>query len=163
MAGNMSSSFPNLARGFAFLLFCAALAGCQQGGGGGRGGGNQAGTNRARFYFNVDLQGVRGALTMEVEVVNTAGVVWGPGTTPDITAVISTGGYTIYTAGELRSPAAYYTFTGENNFADFTEPATSQRFRVEWIETPQGMRMVVNPFGPGPVEYDCMLTLVEAL
>ena len=146
------------------LALLVLLAGCAHGGrGSGGSGSNQAGTNRARFHYAVDLQGVAGDLVMEVEVVNQAGAVWGPGITPDITAVVGTGGFIVYTAGELRSPSAYYVFQGENNFADFTEPATSDRFRVEWIETRTGLTMVVNPFGPGPVSYDCLLTLVERL
>ena len=82
---------------------------------------------------------------------------------PDITGVIATGTYTIFTAGELRSPNAYYVFNGENAFADFTAPATFERFRVQFSEIPQGLRMVVNPFGPGPVAYDCILRSSEAL
>ena len=131
--------FSGLARTAPFVLFCVALMGCGGGGGGGGQTGGQAGSNRARFEFDVDLQGVPGVLIMEVEVISSAGIVWGPGVTPEITAVISTGSFTYFTAGELQSPAAFYVFTGQNDFADFTEPATSQRFRVQWIETPPGM------------------------
>jgi hypothetical protein len=136
------------------LLLCVALVGCSGGGGGATGNG----TNRARFTFDVDIQGVTGVMILEAEAVGNSGVIWGPGVNPTITGVISTGSYTVYTGGELRSPAAYYIFTGENNFADFTEPATSQRFRVQWVETQLGLNMVVNPSGPGTVIYPCVLT-----
>lgn len=144
-----------------FVLFGVALTGC--GGSGGGGPGSQAGSNRARFTFDVDLQGVNGVLVMEVELVNQAGIVWGPGVTPDITAVITTGTFTLNTAGTLNSPTANYIFTGQNDFADFTDLGTAQRFLVQWIETPTGMTMVANPFGPGPVQYDCVLTSAVAL
>jgi hypothetical protein len=138
------------------------LASCSGGGSDGGGTGSVSnGSNRARFFFDVDLQGVLGELVMEIEVVGNSGLTWGPGANPEITGVISTGSYTLYTAGELRSPTAYYVFTGENQFADFTEPATSQRFRVQWSETQNGLIMTVNPFGPGPVQYPCVLTRSE--
>lgn len=139
------------------------LTACSNGGGGNGSSGNTSGTNRARFTFDVDLQGVAGVLVMEVEIVRDTGITWGPGVDPDITGVIATGTYTIFTAGELRSPNAYYVFNGENAFADFTAPATFERFRVQFSEIPQGLRMVVNPFGPGPVAYDCILRSSEAL
>ncbi|MCA8949410.1 MAG: hypothetical protein KDE27_07895 [Planctomycetes bacterium] len=144
-------------------LLLTTAAACSGSSGGGGGGPAQTGTNRARFTFDVDLQGVPAELVMEVEVVGNSGVTWSAGSNPEITGVIGTGSYTIYTAGELTSPIAYYVFTGENAFADFTEPATSQRFRVQWIETQQGMTMIVNPFGPGPVQYDCVLKSAVAL
>jgi len=154
------NTFSTLARRTFLLLLCLMPAACAGGGNGGGGGnpGTTAGSNRARFTFDVDLQGVPGTLVMEVEVINQAGAIWGPGSTPQITAVISAGTFIIFTAGELTSSVANYIFTGENNFADFTEPATSATFRVQWIETAQGMTMVVNPFGPGPVSYACVLT-----
>ena len=143
------------------LLLCS-LAACSSGGGGGNPPQVQ-GSNEARFTFDVDLQGITGVLVMDVEVVNSSGVTWDSGVTPDITAVITTGTYIIYTEGELTSPVASYVFTGENDFADFTEPATFATFLVQWIETPQGMTMVVDPFGPAPTSYDCVLTGAELL
>ena len=117
-----------------------------------------AGTNRAHFTYSVDLHGVRGTLEMDVEVVSQSGIVWGPGNRPSIRGVIGTGNSTIYTAGRLTSPNANYTFRGENEFADFTDLATSQRFRVRWQLTPRGLLLTANPFGPGPTTYECVLT-----
>ncbi|MBK8976114.1 MAG: hypothetical protein IPM29_09315 [Planctomycetes bacterium] len=161
-------NFPSsrLFRVVSTLLVCLTFAACTgkggSGAGGGAGAGNPNGTNRARFTFAVDLQGVTGQLVMDLEAIGNSGITWGPGVNPQITGVIGTGTYTIYTAGELTSPTAHYVFTGENQFADFTDLTTSERFRVQWIETQRGLIMVVNPFGPGPVSYECVLTGSQA-
>ena len=117
----------------------------------------------ARFIFNCDLQGQVGVLTMDVEAISTTGVTWGPGPNPDITGVIGLGGVTYHTAGELRSSVAHYVFTGRDQFADFTESATFERFRVQWVPDGDDMIMIVNPFGPGPTQHVCTLTSSEFL
>lgn len=114
--------------------------------------------NQARFLFDCDLNGANGELRMDVEAVGGSGAVWGPGANPEITAVIDTGDVTLYTSGELISNAAYYTFTGENQFADFTDHTFNERFRVQWQETDNGLNMIVNPFGPGPAQHGCTLS-----
>jgi hypothetical protein len=138
------------------------------GGGGGNGNGNdnaQTGTqsDMARFYFDCDLQGLTGQLVMDVEVISASGITWGPGPDPDITGVIGTGDYTIYTEGGLDSPTSSYIFTGENQFADFTEVNTSERFRVQWVDAPGGITMIVNPFGPLPTQHFCVQTDSERI
>lgn len=115
-------------------------------------------SNQARFRLDCDLGGVTGALTLDVEAVGASGIVFGSGSSPDITGVIGTGDVTYYTSGEVRSPVAHYVFTGANQFADFTETATFERFRVQWVPTAEGLDMVVNPFGPGPTQHSCVLT-----
>jgi hypothetical protein len=67
-------------------------------------------------------------------------------------------GVTIYTAGEVASSNARYSFRGENDFADFTDMITGERFRVQWVLDAQrnGVWMKVNPFG-GTVTYFCAL------
>lgn len=67
-------------------------------------------------------------------------------------------GVTIYTAGQVVSPTARYSFRGENDFADFTDLVTGARFRVQWVLDAQrnGVWMKVNPFG-GTVTYFCAL------
>ncbi len=67
-------------------------------------------------------------------------------------------GVTIYTAGEVASQTARYSFRGENQFADFTDLITGERFRVQWVLDAQrnGVWMKVNPFG-GTVTYFCAL------
>lgn len=65
-------------------------------------------------------------------------------------------GVTIYTAGQLQSASAAYTFRGENDFADFLDHGTGQTFRVQWVlDGPNnGLWMKVNPFG-GTTTYFC--------
>lgn len=121
-------------------------------------GGGAGGSNMARFTFDCDLQGVNANMTMDVEAVGTTGLVFGPGANPDITGVIGTGDYNLFTSGEVVSPVARYIFTGTNQFADFTETTRFERFRVEWLSRDDGLIMVVNPFGPGPAQHFCLLT-----
>jgi hypothetical protein len=148
------------AGGAALLLVASLLGAC--GGGGDSAASNSppsnAGSTRARFSFDCDLQGLVGQLTMEVEVIAASGAVWGSGPNPSITGVIATGSYTVYTAGELQSSTAHYTFRGENNYADFTRTGASERFTVEWVQRPGGLLIVVNPFGPGPTQHVCNQT-----
>lgn len=140
-------------------------AGCGNGGGGGDDAnglpGNQS--DAARFYFDCDLQGLTGQMVMEIEIISSTGITWGPGPNPEITGVIGTGEYIVYTDGELNSPTASYTFTGENQFADFTEVNTFERFRVQWVETSEGLIMIVNPFGDMPTQHSCVVTASERL
>lgn len=112
----------------------------------------------AEFSFDCDLNGQNAQMVMQVEVVTNTGITWGSGTNPAITGVISTGDYTLYTSGNVRSSVAYYTFTGENNYADFVDQNFNQRFLVEWQEIENGLLMIVNPFGPGPASHTCILT-----
>ena len=116
------------------------------------------GTSRARFTYDCDLQGVTGVLTLEIEAVASSGIVFGPGPTPVITGVIGTGDLIYHTAGELVSPAARYVFTGENDFADFVNTTYPEQFPVRFVPAPQGLILVVNPFGPGPTQVVCVET-----
>jgi hypothetical protein len=120
-------------------------------------------SNRALFVFDCDLQGVTGVLNITVEVVGTTGIVFGSGSNPDITGVIGTGNVSYLTAGDLRSPVAYYTFTGRDGFADFVEPATNQRFLVQWVINGQQLNMIINPFGQGPTQHACVQTSARFL
>jgi hypothetical protein len=158
----------SIARKFAFSLTLFSLSvlplGC--GGGGGNGDNNSQSSpqsNMARFYFDCDLQGLTGQLVMDIEVISSSGVTWGSGPDPDISGVIGTGDYTIYTEGELNSPTSAYVFTGQNQYADFTEENTYERFRVQWVEESDGITMIVNPFGPQPTQHFCLLTDSERL
>ncbi len=96
-------------------------------------------------------------MTMQVEAVASSGAVWGPGPTPQITGVIGNGSFIYYTAGTVASSTAQYSFRGENQYADFTMLNGNDRFTVEWIVTAPGLTIRVNPFGPGPTQYDCAL------
>ncbi len=120
-------------------------------------------SNMARFTLDCDLNGMNGVLTMDVEAIDVTGAVFGPGANPDITGVIGTGEFTYVTAGELVSSVAHYVFTGRNDFADFTELGTYERFRVQWLLHEGGLTMLVNPFGPGPATHDCVTTSARYL
>jgi len=140
------------------LAACAAwgLLGC---GGGGDGGGppGPAGSSRAEFVLDCNIGGLNAVMTMQVEAVSSSGAVWGPGPTPQITGVIGSGSVIYYTAGTLASSTAQYSFQGQNQYADFTMLNGNDRFLVEWIVTATGLTLRVNPFGPGPTQYDCAL------
>ena len=140
------------------IVLTGILIGCGGSSGGSSGGGNGNGSNMARFLFDCDLNGLNGVLTLNVEVISTAGVVFGPGPNPDITGVIGTGEVLYLTSGTLESAVASYGFTGENNFADFFSNFTSERFLVEWLASENGLTMLINPFGQGPTTQECVLT-----
>jgi hypothetical protein len=145
---------------FTGLVACSGEGNSQ---GSGAGGSGDVTSNLARFTFDCDLQGLNGELQLDVEAVNTTGIVYGPGPNPDISGVIGTGSVTYITAGSLRSATAQYVFTGDNQFADFTDVANSQRFRVQWVPNAQGLTMVINPFGPGPTQHTCVLNGAQYL
>jgi len=139
------------------LVACAAwgLLGC--GGGGGGDPPPAPSSNAAEFVFDCDIGGVNAVMTMQVDAVSSSGAIWGPGPTPQITGVIGNGSFIYYTAGTLVSTTAQYSFRGENQYADFTMLNGNDRFTVEWIVTAPGLTIRVNPFGPGPTQYDCVL------
>ena len=143
------------------LAACAAwgLLGCGGGGDGGGGGGGAGGggSNTAEFVFDCNIGGLNAVMTMQVEAVASSGAVWGPGPAPQITGVIGNGSFIYYTAGSVASSTAQYSFRGENQYADFTMLNGNDRFTVEWIVTAPGLTIRVNPFGPGPTQYDCVL------
>ena len=107
--------------------------------------------------LDCNIGGLNAVMTMQVEAVSSSGAVWGPGPTPQITGVIGSGSVIYYTAGTLASATAQYSFQGQNQYADFTMLNGNDRFRVEWIVTATGLIIRVNPFGPGPTQYDCAL------
>lgn len=115
-------------------------------------------SNQARYTFNCDLNGANGVLTLDVEAISSSGIVFGSGPNPEITGVIGTGDYTYYTSGTLVSAVASYSFTGENNFADFLDQYSLERFRVQWIASGNdSLVMEINPFGPAPTTHVCEL------
>jgi hypothetical protein len=152
---------------FAFILLVFSMAvfplGCGGGGGGDDSPQSGSQSNMARFYFDCDLQGLTGQMVMDIEVISSTGITWGSGPDPEITGVLGTGDYTIYTDGELNSPTSSYYFTGTNQYADFTEENTFERFRVQWVEESNGITMIVNPFGPQPTQHFCLMTDSERL
>ena len=110
--------------------------------------------------FQCDLNGAPAAMVMQIEAVGASGVTYGSGPNAGITGVIPTGDYTLYTAGEVRSQAAYYTFSGQNQYADVIDQTYNQRFRVMWVEDAArgGIWMIINPHGQGPAQHFCRRT-----
>ncbi|WP_019605736.1 hypothetical protein [Teredinibacter turnerae] len=150
---------------FLSLVSQLMLTGCGGGSDGGNsniagsggGSGGKSPSNNARFEFTCDLGGIDATLVMNVEAVSDSGVVFGAGPNPEVSGVVSTGSVTYYTSGTVTSPTAAYIFTGENNFADFTDLGNSSRFRVQWMADGENLIMLVNPFGPGPSSHNCTL------
>ncbi|MCL4679302.1 MAG: hypothetical protein KJ017_12000 [Alphaproteobacteria bacterium] len=112
-----------------------------------------AAQNISTVSYICDLGGAPGQLTAQIETINTAGAV----TNSDgwITGVIGTGETTTYYQGELVSASARYVFTGENQYADFTDMNTNERFRVQMVAQGAYLTMVINPETPQPVTYQC--------
>ena len=65
-------------------------------------------------------------------------------------------GVSIYTAGQVVSGQAGYSFIGQNEFAEFPTIGSMEQFRVKWVLDPQrnGLWMIVNPFGD-PRQHFC--------
>ncbi|MEM9728679.1 MAG: hypothetical protein AAF997_08850 [Myxococcota bacterium] len=125
---------------------CAACAlvtllACGDGGGGG------VGSNTAEFSFDCSLNGLSGALVLQVEAVEASGITWGNGPNPDITGVIGTGEYTYYTTGSLTLPDRVYMIDGANQFADLWSNIPGDRLVVEWQLFDGGLTMVWDWFG----------------
>jgi len=117
---------------------------------------NGQSTGQARFTFNCNLNGSNAKLLIDVEAINTTGQVFGSGPNPDL-SVIGTGSFIYFTSGTLTSATAYYLFSGENNFADFTDQNSLAQFRVEWVLTNDGLTLIANPFSQQPTQYACRL------
>lgn len=119
--------------------------------------GQAASAQSAIVRYECDLAGMRAELVARVEAIRETGIVRGAGPNVPITGVIGTGNQTLVYEGELRSPVRSYTFVGENQFADFTDGASYERFRVQFLTQPDGsLILVANPFGPQPARYLCM-------
>jgi PQQ-dependent catabolism-associated CXXCW motif protein len=103
--------------------------------------------------YTCNIEGAPAQLTAQVQVVRPAGVFMG--SDGKFGGAIDTGEVNYYYQGTLTSATSRYTFTGENQYADFVDLATNDRFRVQFIVQGQQMLMIVNPFGPGPVQYLC--------
>ncbi len=101
-----------------------------------------------QMSFICDLGGVPAEMTLVLEYVTSSGVTLGPGVNPDISGVIPTGDYTLYTAGEVRSPNAHYSFRGQGQYADFTNLWAHERFRVKFVTDSNGLWMIVNSHQP---------------
>ena len=102
-----------------------------------------------------NIEGAPAQLTAQVQAVSPAGVFMdGAGL---FAGSIPTGEVNYYYQGTVVSATSRYSFRGENQFADFVDLNTNDRFRAQFILQGQQLVMIVNPFGPGPVQYLCQL------
>ncbi len=122
---------------FARLAGAAALAVCA--------GTGSASAQVKQHLLLCDLNGMQAQMLLNLEYVATSGVVGDPGSIPGI-GVIGTGQYRVYTSGEVRSPSGYYVFTGEGQYAEFTDMVSYDRFKVQFVDQRGGLLLIINPF-----------------
>jgi hypothetical protein len=104
--------------------------------------------------YNCNIEGAPARLTAQVRAVTPAGV-WIDPNSGKFGGAVSSGEVNYYYGGSLISATARYSFTGTNGYADFVDLIKNERFRVQMILQGQQLLMVVNPQGPGPVQYLC--------
>ena len=109
----------------------------------------------ATYVWTCSIEGAPAQLTAQVEAISPAGVSMDPH--GFFSGSIATGEVNFYYGGSLVSASARYSFTGQNQYADFVDLQTNARFRVQMIVQGRSLVMVINPFGPGPVRYGCQL------
>lgn len=143
-------------RFFAASLLALLALGCGDGNDFAGPGGNGS-SNKARFTFDCNIAGFPGALTLDVEAVGVSGITWGPGPNPDITGVIGTGEYTLFTTGTLALPDRTYSISGENAFADLWSNIPGDRLTVEWQASGDTLVVIWDWFGAA-TPYQCNLT-----
>ncbi|MEM7124330.1 MAG: hypothetical protein AAF563_23840 [Pseudomonadota bacterium] len=116
-----------------------------------------ASTTRAQNVYSwiCNIEGAPAELTAQVEAVNSAGVYMDPNGL--FAGSVSLDQVIYYYQGSLVSQTGQYSFVGENEYADFTDLYTNQRFRVRMIVQGRELLMVVNPFGPQPAQYLCQM------
>jgi hypothetical protein len=103
--------------------------------------------------YACNIEGAQAQLTAQVQAVSPAGVFMdGAGM---FAGSVTTGGVNYYYQGSVVSATSRYSFQGENQFADFVDLNTNDRFRVQFVIQGPQLLMIVNPFGPGPVQYLC--------
>ena len=104
-----------------------------------------------------NIEGAQAQLTAQVQAVNTAGIYLD--SSGLFGGSIPTGEVMYYYQGSLVSvTGGRYSFQGENAFADFVDLNTNDRFRVQFVVQGPQLLMIVNPQGPGPVQYLCQMT-----
>lgn len=119
----------------------------------------QAYANPVFLTLTCDLNGAPGTLRMGVEYQRAFD--FSANSRGDISGVFPVG-VTVYTYGDVTSAASRYSFHGQNQFADFVEAGSNQRFRVKWVMDARrnGLWMIINPFGH-PARHFCALENVR--
>ncbi len=105
--------------------------------------------------YACNIEGAPAQLTAQVQAVSPAGVFMD--SSGLFAGSVPTGEVNYYYQGTVVSATSRYSFQGENQFADFVDLNTNDRFRVQFIIQGPQLLMIVNPFGPGPVQYLCQL------
>ena len=103
--------------------------------------------------YDCNLDGAPAQLVAQVETVRPAGVFMG--SDGRFGGAIDSGEVNYYYQGTLSSASARYSFTGENQFADFVDMTNNERFRVQFVVQGQQLLLIANPHGPGPRQYLC--------
>jgi hypothetical protein len=121
-----------------------------------------ADASKETHYFNCQAGSISARMVMHVERIASHGITYGPGVNPDITGVIPDGGKTIYTQGTVTSTQGNFTFSGENQFAEFYNTTYGGRHLVEWVldTSRNGLWAIVNPMGDvsEQIRYWCQKT-----
>lgn len=122
----------------ALLLLCSALPA------------GAAGVARPSVVLEMicDLNGMEARLHAEIELIRVVDGSWVESMPVDRFRTLDLGEYSSVYGGSVTSPAARYVFTGRDAYADFTELATHERFRVRFVWQRDGLLMVINPFQP---------------
>jgi hypothetical protein len=103
-----------------------------------------------QVQYVCNVAGQQGLLRAQLEVVGSTGMV--SGLNGDF-SVIGGQGYNVWVTGNLRTSSDYFTFAGENYFADFINQNTNGRFLVEWVPQPGALTVVVDPYGAATPYY----------
>jgi PQQ-dependent catabolism-associated CXXCW motif protein len=103
--------------------------------------------------YTCNIEGAPGQLTARVQAVNGAGVYIDA--SGFFAGSVPTGEVNFFYEGSLTSVGGRYSFTGTNQYADFVDLTTNDRFRVQMIPQGTQLLMIINPQGPGPVRYVC--------
>lgn len=110
-----------------------------------------------RVNYVCNLGNVAGNLTADITAVSGAAV-FGDPTTGQFGGSFGTGEVNYQYGGSLTSSVAYYTFTGTNQFAEFTDHMNNSRFHAQFIpQDQQGqlMMLIVAPETAGREQYMC--------
>ena len=115
-----------------------------------------AAQNVTTVRYTCNIEGAPAQLTAQVQTVQGADVYQnGSG---GFGGAAGNGSVNYFYQGTLVSASSRYTFTGTNQYADFVDLGSNERFRVQMIVQGQMLELIINPQGPGPVQYMCQQT-----
>lgn len=109
---------------------------------------------RWTLSYTCDIDGAPGELIAEYETLQGASEPY-EAVASDVSAVIETATAPVFYSGKLTSPDAVYVFTGQNQFAEFTDLATHARFIVQMTARDGELVLTANPDTPEAAQYLC--------